>query len=138
MNYPNRMVALMFRYLIDLLTRHFLCFIQQFERLRTKLRRNAGGRANPRLRRPQDESYSRVVELPILARGSRKNTYRHGGGAQHRFGESRLKLEDLWMVGISHLHPDHVSDLPAFLWLSHEVRKEPLKIFGPTGNDAAP
>ena len=61
-----------------------------------------------------------------------------GGGAQHRFGESRAKLEDLWMVGISHLHPDHVSDLPAFLWLSHEVRKEPLKIFGPTGNDAAP
>ena len=42
------------------------------------------------------------------------------------------------MVGISHLHPDHVSDLPAFLWLSHEVRKEPLKVFGPTGNDAAP
>jgi ribonuclease BN (tRNA processing enzyme) len=61
-----------------------------------------------------------------------------GGGAQHRFGESQAKLEDLWMVGISHLHPDHVADLPAFLWLSHEVRKEPLKIFGPTGNEAAP
>jgi ribonuclease BN (tRNA processing enzyme) len=61
-----------------------------------------------------------------------------GGGAQHRFGESQAKLEDLWMVGISHLHPDHVSDLPAFLWLSHEVRKEPLAIFGPSGNDAAP
>lgn len=61
-----------------------------------------------------------------------------GGGAHQRFGQSQAKLEDLWMVGISHLHPDHVSDLPAFLWLSHEVRKEPLKIFGPTGNDAAP
>jgi len=61
-----------------------------------------------------------------------------GGGAQHRFGESQAKLEELWMVGISHLHPDHVSDLPAFLWLSHEVRKQPLKIFGPTGNAAAP
>jgi len=61
-----------------------------------------------------------------------------GGGAYLRFGQSQAKLEDLWMVGISHLHPDHVSDLPAFLWLSHEVRKEPLKIFGPTGNDAAP
>lgn len=61
-----------------------------------------------------------------------------GGGAQHRFGESQAKLEDLWMVGISHLHPDHVSDLPAFLWLSHEVRTQPLKIFGPSGNDAAP
>ena len=54
-----------------------------------------------------------------------------GGGAQYRFGQSQAKLEDLWMVGISHLHPDHVSDLPAFLWLSHEVRKEPLKILGP-------
>jgi ribonuclease BN (tRNA processing enzyme) len=61
-----------------------------------------------------------------------------GGGAHRRFGESRAKLEDLWMVGISHLHPDHVSDLPALLWLSHEVRKEPLKIFGPSGNHAAP
>jgi ribonuclease BN (tRNA processing enzyme) len=61
-----------------------------------------------------------------------------GGGAQQRFGQSQAKLEDLWMVGISHLHPDHVSDLPAFLWLSHEVRKEPLIIFGPSGNDAAP
>jgi ribonuclease BN (tRNA processing enzyme) len=61
-----------------------------------------------------------------------------GGGAHQRFGQSQAKLEDLWMVGISHLHPDHVSDLPAFLWLSHEVRKEPLKIVGPTGNDAAP
>jgi len=61
-----------------------------------------------------------------------------GGGAYLRFGQSQAKLEDLWMVGISHLHPDHVSDLPAFLWLSHEARKEPLKIFGPTGNVAAP
>ena len=61
-----------------------------------------------------------------------------GGGAQQRFGQSQAKLEDLWMVGISHLHPDHVSDLPAFLWLSHDVRKEPLMIFGPSGNNAAP
>src|SRR5690348_5091932 len=35
-----------------------------------------------------------------------------GGGAHQRFGQSQGKLEDLWMVGISHLHPDHVSDLP--------------------------
>ena len=61
-----------------------------------------------------------------------------GGGAQLRFGQSQAKIEDLWMVGISHLHPDHVSDLPAFLWLSHEVRKEPLTISGPSGNEAAP
>ena len=61
-----------------------------------------------------------------------------GGGAHHRFGQSQAKLEDLRMVGISHLHPDHVSDLPALLWLSHEGRKEPLPIVGPSGNHAAP
>jgi ribonuclease BN (tRNA processing enzyme) len=61
-----------------------------------------------------------------------------GGGALGRFGQAQAKVNDLWLVAISHLHPDHVSDLPALLWLSHEVRKEPLAIVGPSGNDAAP
>jgi ribonuclease BN (tRNA processing enzyme) len=42
------------------------------------------------------------------------------------------------MLAISHLHPDHVSDLPALLWLSNQVRKEPLPIVGPSGNEIAP
>jgi len=41
-----------------------------------------------------------------------------GGGAYLRFGESGAKLSDLALIAISHLHPDHVSDLPALLWLS--------------------
>jgi len=70
-----------------------------------------------------------------------------GGGAYLRFGQSGAKTSDLALVAISHLHPDHVSDLPAFLWLSHTVRTEPLPIVGPsagkgaagpTGNDVAP
>lgn len=61
-----------------------------------------------------------------------------GGGAFGRFGQADGKLADLAMVGISHLHPDHVSDLPALLWLSHNSRKTPLPIVGPSGNDAAP
>jgi len=70
-----------------------------------------------------------------------------GGGAYLRFGQSGAKLSDLALVAISHLHPDHVSDLPALLWLSHVVRKEPLPIVGPSagkgvagpaGNDLAP
>ena len=70
-----------------------------------------------------------------------------GGGAFLRFGQSRAKISDLALVAISHLHPDHVSDLPAFLWLSHTTRTEPLPIIGPsagkgtpgpTGNDVAP
>ena len=61
-----------------------------------------------------------------------------GGGAFHRFGQSQAKLSDLSLVAISHLHPDHVSDLPAILWLSHQIRKDTLPIVGPSGNDAAP
>jgi ribonuclease BN (tRNA processing enzyme) len=70
-----------------------------------------------------------------------------GGGAYLRFGESGAKLSDLALIAISHLHPDHVSDLPALLWLSHQVRKEPLPVVGPSagtgisgpaGNDVAP
>jgi ribonuclease BN (tRNA processing enzyme) len=61
-----------------------------------------------------------------------------GGGAFFRFGQSGAKLSDLSMVAISHLHPDHVSDLPALLWLSNRDRQKPLPIIGPSGNNAAP
>jgi len=60
-----------------------------------------------------------------------------GGGTYLRFGQSGAKLSDLALVGISHLHPDHVSDLPALLWLSRQVRTEPLPIVGPSGNSVA-
>jgi ribonuclease BN (tRNA processing enzyme) len=61
-----------------------------------------------------------------------------GGGAFFRFGQAQAKLADLSMVAISHLHPDHVSDLPALLWLSHLGRKDTLPIVGPSGNEVAP
>src|SRR3954462_11765809 len=70
-----------------------------------------------------------------------------GGGSYLRFGQSEAKLSDLAFVAISHLHPDHVSDLPALLWLSHQARSEPLPIVGPSAgkgvagppaNDVAP
>jgi ribonuclease BN (tRNA processing enzyme) len=70
-----------------------------------------------------------------------------GGGAFLRFGQSKADLNDLAVIAISHLHPDHVSDLPALLWVSQTVRKEPLPIVGPSagkgvagpaGNDVAP
>jgi ribonuclease BN (tRNA processing enzyme) len=61
-----------------------------------------------------------------------------GGGAFLRFGQAQAKLSDLSLVAISHFHPDHVSDLPALLWLSNFTRKEPLPIVGPSGNDLVP
>lgn len=58
-----------------------------------------------------------------------------GGGAFLRFGQAQAKLSDLALIAISHLHPDHVSDLPALLWLSNFTRQNPLPIIGPSGND---
>src|SRR5258708_11909299 len=51
-----------------------------------------------------------------------------GGGTYQRFGQSQAKLSDLALVAISHLHPDHVSDLPALLWVTQQVLPEPLPI----------
>lgn len=53
-----------------------------------------------------------------------------GGGAFLRFGQAQARLSDLSLIAISHLHPDHVSDLPALLWLSNQARKEPLPLPG--------
>ena len=61
-----------------------------------------------------------------------------GGGAFLRFGQAQARLSDLSLIAISHLHPDHVSDLPALLWLSNQTRKEPLPITVPSGNNVAP
>lgn len=61
-----------------------------------------------------------------------------GGGTFLRFGEAGARLQDLSLIAISHLHPDHVSDLPALLWLSELARQQPLKIAGPSGGGAFP
>ncbi len=61
-----------------------------------------------------------------------------GGGAFLRFGQSQAKQSDLSLMAVSHLHPDHISDLPAFLWLSNQNRKDALPIVGPTGTNDVP
>lgn len=61
-----------------------------------------------------------------------------GGGAFLRFGQSRANFADLALAAVSHLHPDHISDLPALLWAGRNLRTQPLRIVGPSGNDAAP
>lgn len=60
-----------------------------------------------------------------------------GRGAFLRFGEAGGRFEDLTLIAISHLHPDHVSDLPALLW-GDFLRQTPLPIAGPSGNADVP
>lgn len=61
-----------------------------------------------------------------------------GGGSYVRFGQAQAKFSDLSMILVSHLHPDHVSDLPGVLWSGRMTRNDSLPIIGPSGNEAAP
>lgn len=61
-----------------------------------------------------------------------------GGGSYGRFAQSGAKFPDLSTILISHLHPDHVSDLPAVLWSGRQTRSDVLPVYGPTGDEAAP
>ena len=61
-----------------------------------------------------------------------------GGGAFQRFGQAGAKLEDLSLFALSHLHPDHSSDVPALLWLSNLARKTALPVSGPSGSATVP
>ncbi len=91
------------------------------------------GSGGPRLNRERASS-SYLIWIDSSARA----LVDIGGGSFLRFGQSQAQLSDLALIAISHLHPDHVSDLPALLWLSNLARKDPLIVAGPSGNDLAP
>ena len=61
-----------------------------------------------------------------------------GGGSHLRYAQSQARFADLSLLAVSHLHPDHISDLPSFLWSTRNSRGGPLAIAGPSGNDVAP
>lgn len=62
-----------------------------------------------------------------------------GGGAFVRFGEAGARLETLDAVAITHLHTDHVADLPALLKGGYfSQRTRPLLLAGPSGNQEFP
>lgn len=62
-----------------------------------------------------------------------------GGGAALRFGESGATMSDLDLILLTHLHVDHVGDLPALVKSSFfEDRRRELPLFGPPGNHDFP
>ena len=62
-----------------------------------------------------------------------------GGGVLLRFGESGARLEDLDLIAITHLHADHVADLPALVKSGFfSAREAPLAISGPSGGGEFP
>ena len=62
-----------------------------------------------------------------------------GGGSSWRFEQSGARFEDLEAILFTHLHIDHVSDLPVFVKGSFfTTRKNNLRLYGPSGNDVLP
>ena len=57
-----------------------------------------------------------------------------GGGAAHQFRRAGARVDDIELVAVSHLHPDHSVDLPALLW----PEGGSFSVSGPTGAGAFP
>lgn len=61
-----------------------------------------------------------------------------GGGTYLRLQQAEARIGDIKLIGISHFHPDHASDLPALLWSDfYNTRSSPLVVSGPSGEGAA-
>ena len=55
-----------------------------------------------------------------------------GGGVFLRFGESGARLDDLKLIALTHMHADHVADVPALVKAGFfSDRTAPLPISGP-------
>jgi len=62
-----------------------------------------------------------------------------GGGSFLRFGQAKAKIEDLQVLLLTHLHIDHVVELPALMKAGYfSDRGCRLKMIGPQGNEYFP
>ncbi len=61
-----------------------------------------------------------------------------GGGTFLRLKQAGARFQDVLLVGLTHFHPDHTSDLPAVLWSGIGRRDVPLVISGPAEKGKLP
>jgi ribonuclease Z len=60
-----------------------------------------------------------------------------GSGALANFNGLRLPVTSTTKVFLSHLHADHVGDVPTLLWsLAKSGRRDPVEMWGPAGEYA--
>jgi len=57
-----------------------------------------------------------------------------GSGTKDQFHASGASLEDIELIALSHLHPDHSAELPAILWPDGSQ----ARLSGPIGSDGFP
>jgi ribonuclease Z len=59
-----------------------------------------------------------------------------GGGALANFNGFGLPVTSTTKVFLSHLHADHVGDMPTLLWsLAKAGRRDPVEVWGPAGEE---
>lgn len=61
-----------------------------------------------------------------------------GGGTLLRLQQAGARVEHIKLIGISHFHPDHASELPALLWSSIASPRYNQLVVGPSGNGTIP
>ncbi|MBI5250888.1 MAG: MBL fold metallo-hydrolase, partial [Desulfomonile tiedjei] len=61
-----------------------------------------------------------------------------GPGILRRLTEARIAVDSIDIILLTHFHPDHVSDLPPFLFATNyehgPVRQAPFHVLGPEGS----
>ena len=61
-----------------------------------------------------------------------------GSGSLANFNGLRLPVTATTKVFLSHLHADHVGDMPTLLWsLAKAGRRDPVEVWGPAGEHRA-
>ncbi len=75
----------------------------------------------------------------VWQRGRARVLVDAGGGSFVRFGEAGARIDQLELVALTHLHADHVSDLPALLKSGYfSGRRRALVLVGPNGSGHYP
>jgi ribonuclease Z len=61
-----------------------------------------------------------------------------GSGALKNFNGLRLPVTSTTKVFLSHLHADHVGDMPTLVWsLAKAGRRDPVEVWGPASHPRA-
>jgi len=71
----------------------------------------------------------------LLEAGNKKLLFDSGPGTIRQLLKLKINLLDIDDIFYSHLHNDHINDLPAIIWSNNygTFRKKPLDIYGPKG-----
>lgn len=79
---------------------------------------------------------SRYQTTTLVEAGGEKLLFDCGRGVMLRLVEAGVRTEQVTKLFLTHLHSDHVVDIPDLMltpWASRTARKQPLEVWGPEG-----